>query len=766
MNFPTCDSLLERLSQHVRDRSKVFVINVNSIESYFQIYQHFPETQKIHLSKYAENDEYPYIERCYSDISDQVSENNLLVIGFSQHFSVLSERDRTYIFFKILNLKLNSNPIHAVIFLFYGYNDFFRKKISEDPRLNEWIFLLNDRSELPYPEMTFISPDTNIKCVGEILQDYAHYLSRLERDPQKSLVVCTQFGRSLCPKLPYPITSISSAYDLLVKMKDLPSNIPQESLSESEWAELFSASQNESIYQYLSKEYPSRDLQSVFLGFSQDTKKKKRWLYLKYLEGLQQTTSYLGHVLHLSTSFDDFQRRFFEELLEIPRSDKKFSAWYYERREGIRQVFPDKSESILTYIQKAKTLGDEMIYYLTDLSKEEKQSILRWISQHPDSPLESLDEIYPDLSSYLSPYQFSGHENFTEYFQEYKIQKVRNILKPEFLETVQEFSAIEKHPYLSLDTRPAILEKIGYDPTNVYWFIDCLGSEYLGFITKFFSNRDVAMRVQIVSATLPTETEYNTEFRQDYGKSLKSWKKLDEIKHDGDDTPSSENESVPTYIVEELESLKKCLEKISADLVDHKKVVVISDHGSSRLCVLNYKGGQTSSIKVNADNVKVRYCQNPSDDLSSFLGLIREGEYQVWANYNRFSVQGGPRWEVHGGATLEEVVIPIIELTKRDRTYQIVCLQDTIKVKPMAKVCLEFTVSPICDREITAFIRDINKEFVCNKENQERWACELPENIKAGSYTATVRYQGQDIGEVTFSIEKGMKKNNLLGGKR
>ena len=163
--------------------------------------------------------------------------------------------------------------MHAVIFLFYGYDSFLRKKITEDPRLNESIFLLDDSGELPYPEMVFISPDVLINIEGDVgvLPDYAHYLSRFEEDPEKSLFVRTQFGRSSCPKLPYPITSISSAYDLLVKMKDLHSDIPRDSLSEKVGAELFSVSGRASVYRYLSTDISSKDLHTVVLGLPQYT---------------------------------------------------------------------------------------------------------------------------------------------------------------------------------------------------------------------------------------------------------------------------------------------------------------------------------------------------------------------------------------------------------------------------------------------------------------------------------------------------------------
>ena len=143
---------------------------------------------------------------------------------------------------------------------------------------------------------------------------------------------------------------------LLVKMKDLHSDIPRDSLSEKEWAELFSVSGRASVYRYLSTDISSKDLQTVFLGLPQDTNKKRRWLYLKYLAKSQQSTSYLRHVLLRSTSLDDFERRFFEEILEIPRSAKNFTKWYCERKEGIKQVFSDSAGSLISYIQNLEKL--------------------------------------------------------------------------------------------------------------------------------------------------------------------------------------------------------------------------------------------------------------------------------------------------------------------------------------------------------------------------------------------------------------------------
>lgn len=70
------------------------------------------------------------------------------------------------------------------------------------------------------------------------------------------------------------------------------------------------------------------------------------------------------------------------------------------------------------------------VYKLTDNTTVEKQEIIALLSQfgRPDN----LSDIYPDLCMYLEKYCFHGDtlsKELTEYFEDYKQQKIRNSMK-------------------------------------------------------------------------------------------------------------------------------------------------------------------------------------------------------------------------------------------------------------------------------------------------------------------------------------------------
>ena len=90
------------------------------------------------------------------------------------------------------------------------------------------------------------------------------------------------------------------------------------------------------------------------------------------------------------------------------------------------------------------------------------------------------------------------------------------------------------------------------------------------------------------------------------------------------------------------------------------KVILTSDHGASRLAVIF---GRDSNFKLNSVGEHSGRCCliNEIDEKPDFA--TEENGYWVSANYCRF--QGGrlSSVEVHGGATLEEVLVPVVEFT-------------------------------------------------------------------------------------------------------
>ena len=93
-----------------------------------------------------------------------------------------------------------------------------------------------------------------------------------------------------------------------------------------------------------------------------------------------------------------------------------------------------------------------------------------------------------------------------------------------------------------------------------------------------------------------------------------------------------------------------------------EKIILTSDHGASRLAVM-YGREKTHKMKSAGEHGGRCYPINKIDTKPSCA--TEENGYWVLANYERFA--GGRRnsVEVHGGATLEETLIPVIEFVRR-----------------------------------------------------------------------------------------------------
>lgn len=112
------------------------------------------------------------------------------------------------------------------------------------------------------------------------------------------------------------------------------------------------------------------------------------------------------------------------------------------------------------------------------------------------------------------------------------------------------------------------------------------------------------------------------------------------------------------------------LEKIKERLTDGtvKKAILVADHGASRLAVIH----ETECIwEMPSKGEHSGRCCLKTDIDAQPEYATDAGEFWALANYDRFKGSRKANVEVHGGATLEEVTVPIVELT---------CLTDTVEV--------------------------------------------------------------------------------------
>lgn len=238
------------------------------------------------------------------------------------------------------------------------------------------------------------------------------------------------------------------------------------------------------------------------------------------------------------------------------------------------------------------------------------------------------------------------------------------------------------------------------------YFVDAMGIEFMSYLQDRLYKKNLDFKVEYARCDLPSITSKNKDFVDIFKKAgcpVTDIKKLDNLKHEGISKYNYEFTKLPIHIIEEFNIIDEFIKTVEQDLHvgDVKKVFLISDHGASRLAVINEVENKWEISEKGEHSG--RCCPvSEIDDKPEFA--TEENDYWSLANYDRFKGGRKASVEVHGGASLEEVIVPIIVVTKAGDKPK--ChIDDAYKV-----VTASFKV----DATIRIFIsKDIKKVRVC-----------------------------------------------------
>ena len=269
------------------------------------------------------------------------------------------------------------------------------------------------------------------------------------------------------------INRIKSSYEGIRHI--LPDfDIPESCGNDNFWMEFLSelSNNNGSLESIFHVHKLDSDLENDF--YTQITGKEYRnWLYFIVLKIKTNilNNSYLRLVLENTDSFETFHDNILKYIIEISPTDRRFISLYKDRKSLVKQFTEFDIEDFIIHNRR---IIAESIYKLTDNTKKEREEIVAWISRN--GIISGIADIYPDLSAYINRYVFKCPflaDLLTEYFEEYKHQKLSNILKPEFLVKIDEL-ALSPRKFNQLPTRNEILDKLNKTDVYLYW-LDALG---------------------------------------------------------------------------------------------------------------------------------------------------------------------------------------------------------------------------------------------------------------------------------------------------
>ena len=556
----------------------------------------------------------------------------------------------------------------------------------------------------------------------------------------------------LFPNAIIPVTSINSAYAAIRKM--LPNLKLNEALgTEQQWDQLFKE---------LSKTKWS--LASVFdkYGFALDSYEDlyhncagyefKNWLFFLFLWINIESIGigYLRFAVQITKNYEHLKDNILTAIIQVPRNDSNFFTFYNERKKLVRN-FPESEIAI--FIHRNSINYAESLYRCTDNTRMEREEIIRWISIYGCCP--EIEYVYPALNAYLKDYNFDCgklSDELTSYFREYKLQKLTNAIDPKFQERVNTYA--RSLPYVHLETRDSAILRIEDKKSAFLYWIDALGVEYLSYIAELVRNKGLSMHIDIAYAELPTITSINRGFYDKWPGSLKEkLSDLDDVKHkEKGGYVFDEKHEAPVHLTAELEIIEHAIERAATELAMHrcKSFVIASDHGASRLAVIR-KQEEKYETDTKGEH-SGRCCKEfPDADLPF---AVRENGYYVLADYGRFKKSRAANVEVHGGASLEEVLVPIITLTLRKQTALVVQLVDK-EVKADRKTGTAFVLY-ISEVEHPCNVSVIigGETYQAKRLDATHYEINMPSQKRSRKDVSADVFDGDDlVGNLTFDIK-------------
>ncbi|WP_300695635.1 BREX-4 system phosphatase PglZ [Acutalibacter muris] len=479
---------------------------------------------------------------------------------------------------------------------------------------------------------------------------------------------------------------------------------------------------------------------------------------------------YLAYCLQKSQDMDSLERCIYNAILDIDYQDKHFSTWMRQRRRML-STLDDNSAMMKDYCNQATIKCKDILWYISDETEEERAALIHALCSYsylPDELNQILAVVSPQLAAYLHPFIFDEFNTkvmesdayvrgmLTDYFQHYKFQKITNRQDDDFVELVEKEAKIRS--FTKLQARSAVVKKLDKKDARPYFF-DALGVEFLAFIESRAEAYKMQFECFVGRCNLPSITSKNKDFYNAFPEgSVRKEEGLDELKHQGTKY-DFQFTTEPLHVFDELAILDRDLKKMGSMLAmgQCQKIIILSDHGASRLAV-TYRS-ENSKLELSEPGQHSGRCCPAEKDPGIEFATFEDG-FAVLANYERFKGSRKADVETHGGASLEETVVPVIVLTAKPEEQQVFFVETSVLCSPREGSRIRMFANPSLKKpRLVVNGQSYDGKFDGDKHNV---IFDMPDIRRKGHYEAEIYNGGIKVAVLTFETKRQTGTKQLL----
>jgi len=786
MDCDNVEACITEIGNYERGRAlgRALLVNSEDYQSYQEVRKALEADQSMNCvcafnSDLCIADGFPDFDDALKTVS---GDGNWALTGLSQVAFLRSAESVDELIGKILGLSFKG---HVVVLLNHC-EQFLQKHFRDHIDVKKRVILIKNgispkpKIRLLNASQTGLGPDPLNGM--RTLFDYLEQLDYGENGEAPEVVVKTRFPLRIFTRAMYSVTECDGVYEMLAQnYQDVRLNTVKSYGTDDQWAYLAGLLDKYKSIAAIAKDKFGRD-SSLGLCISKVTTEKNSlklwllWLCMKIIES--NGSSYLSKVLSKSQTVSDFTDCAYMTLLEIPYNDSNFVQYYVERKALIAEL-PSNITKAQQYCNQVGALQQNGIYYLTDNTDFEKRDFFELLKKYDyseDKILEITKIAYPEIYKYLQKFKFNEFNTtipnsvpqmwdaLTDYFNMYKWQKVTSKISPKFMDTVNRY-AVER-PYNKLPSRDKLVYRANKKEATLYFF-DALGVEYLAYIQSLCEKYGLIADISVARCELPSITSQNKGFVQYFNNEYNDIKDLDDLKHHNK-MVDYQKCKVPVHLFDELKVLDEKFHEIRAQLdlsgSDHAKAFVVADHGASRLAVISEQVADLINLDDEKGEHGGRCCKAPQNPTENYDYITYANDYAILANYKRFKGGRKADVEVHGGGTLEEVLVPVIIITRKPVGAVIKLTNDTITLKAGVPAKVEIYSTILMNKPVLLVHDKQDLIYEGRVSEDHKYATfEMPDQKRTKDLTADL-YDDKKLlrAGLAFKVQKGTKEIGLF----
>lgn len=266
--------------------------------------------------------------------------------------------------------------------------------------------------------------------------------------------------------------------------------------------------------------------------------------------------------------------------------------------------------------------------------------------------------LFPELYAYLLPSSVKTEKVngwINEYFQEYCLSKVGNSQTENLANKLKELNASQvsfeawRNGFKTVKTFMHNRQDI-----DIYYWIDGLGVDWIPFITQVIEKHKAdgvfLNEIYVAASELPTVTSVNkTKLDEMADGKLEKIGDVDKFAHT--------QKKYPAYLIEEFRIVEDAISKVLS-LYNGKKIAFVSDHGISYMAQFG-AGLNLAGVETDHAGRCGHWLKGSAQTDNNYI-VLDDGQTLCSLNNNSLSAKTPMGQGAHGGATPEEVLVPII----------------------------------------------------------------------------------------------------------